>query len=570
MENNPAITLLSQILNSEKKRLFDAINKDDIGLFLFELIRTLDFFKLRFQHFPEDEFFAKLNEQYHFGWNILFSSFFKESYLQFPFPLIQSESDVREWADSFLQYAGRIGLSQQFIDYERAGLGRFVRNTDTDFTFQYASNSLGTREFYEKLSYGFIYELRGKAIESKFLQHIKDYDKIKQSLKVHLREPMGGWLINYIPSQEMDDFYSRLGYFFLVQEQDYDDFSETDIFGGIPYKLYLDFIQEQIGVVIKHIDFCFALVNKNPKINLRDILTFVQSESHYVKTYSNWLNVTEDELKQIMSCVCLDFENSSYHLGMVAPPLPPMIRMSNSQIIRSTAGFKHKPCLFLQHELKRRFPRDYFKAVNDREERFRNELYSLITGNSPERFLTSPRSIEIKTASYKTDIDAVIFDKTTKTLALFQLKWQDSFGNSMSERRSRISNLYPKSKEWIDKIVDWTKKYPEKTILNSLGFNGLAPNENAINDIYIFVIARNHIHFTGVELDGQASWASWYQFVEVSGRVKMNIDNPLKKLYLGIRATYPELRNAFDKKLSLPDYEINFSKYKIQVKVPSN
>lgn len=55
MENNPTTDLL-QILDSEKKRLFDGVKEQDIGLFLFELIRTLDFFKLKYQHFSDDEF----------------------------------------------------------------------------------------------------------------------------------------------------------------------------------------------------------------------------------------------------------------------------------------------------------------------------------------------------------------------------------------------------------------------------------------------------------------------------------------------------------------------------------
>jgi hypothetical protein len=137
----------------------------------------------------------------------------------------------------------------------------------------------------------------------------------------------------------------------------------------------------------------------------------------------------------------------------------------------------------------------------------------------------------------------------------------------MSERRSRISNLYPKSKEWIEKVVEWTKQCTNKTIINSLGFNSLSSDANIIEEIYLFVIARSHIHFTGVELDKQASWASWSQLLEVSAKVKSDIDNPLKKLHIGIRATYPEFRSKFDdKKLLLPDYDVNFSKYKIQIK----
>jgi hypothetical protein len=40
-----------------------------------------------------------------------------------------------------------------------------------------------------------------------------------------------------------------------------------------------------------------------------------------------------------------------------------------------------------------------------------------------------------------TDIDAVIFDRLTGELALFQLKWQDYSTNSLRETRSKASNL---------------------------------------------------------------------------------------------------------------------------------
>ena len=156
-------------------------------------------------------------------------------------------------------------------------------------------------------------------------------------------------------------------------------------------------------------------------------------------------------------------------------------------------------------EFKRKYPQDYFKAVNRREKRFKEQLYHFFP---QEKIIKIIENIEIKTDKGNTDIDAILYDKEENILALFQLKWQDPFYNSMTERFSRITNLIPKSIEWIDKIVSLLSNNSVKSILKTLKIN---VDVNELDDVFIFVLSREHVNFTNQKLDKRAIWASWYQ-----------------------------------------------------------
>jgi hypothetical protein len=94
------------------------------------------------------------------------------------------------------------------------------------------------------------------------------------------------------------------------------------------------------------------------------------------------------------------------------------------------------------HQLRRCYRSDWDFAVNGREQRFRDELYALL-GKPSRRALDS--NINLKLGGKRvTDIDAAVWDTKTGTLGLFQLKWQDLFGNSMRQRSSRMKNIQTK------------------------------------------------------------------------------------------------------------------------------
>ena len=139
----------------------------------------------------------------------------------------------------------------------------------------------------------------------------------------------------------------------------------------------------------------------------------------------------------------------------------------------------------MNKELKRKYKRDYDRAVHNRENRFRNELFKIFP---QENVIKIPNEINISFQNIRTDIDAVVFDEKTGTLGLFQLKWQDRYDYSMKERYSRITHMFPKANEWICKIKNWISLNDSKSILNALQIGSKLKSK-----IEIFIISSTNI-----------------------------------------------------------------------------
>src|SRR5690606_31271391 len=118
------------------------------------------------------------------------------------------------------------------------------------------------------------------------------------------------------------------------------------------------------------------------------------------------------------------------------------------------------------------------------EERFRNELFHMFPYPN---LIKIPKGVDIKIDGRKTDIDAVIFDTKTMTLGLFQLKWQDPYRKSMRERFSRISNLFKKASEWVEKVEYWLTNTDPNNILDTLDLKKYHKGKIHINEVHLFV-----------------------------------------------------------------------------------
>jgi hypothetical protein len=117
------------------------------------------------------------------------------------------------------------------------------------------------------------------------------------------------------------------------------------------------------------------------------------------------------------------------------------------------------PYDFLLRRLREQYSPDYFRNVDEREAKFREDLRWVL----PIRrvyFADKPivRRDKGKTA---TDVDALALVKRTGTLGVFQLKWQDPYGGDLRERRSRLTNLVPSANKWLQAAISrWSNSAP--------------------------------------------------------------------------------------------------------------
>ena len=260
----------------------------------------------------------------------------------------------------------------------------------------------------------------------------------------------------------------------------------------------------------------------------------------------------------MLDCVTLNSENFLYHAKVLGGPPPPFIRVAENSLVHSVAGSQINPFGFLNRELKRRFEKDYFIAVNKREGIFRRQLYDIFQS---ERYCKCDKPINIISEGGATDIDAAIYDKDAEVLGIFQLKWQDIFGKSLKERYSRITNLYPKVIEWLDKVESWIASNKHKDKLRRVfSLRNFVPNK-----ILIFVICRHNTYFTGYEVDKRAAWSSIWNLLKVlNSKILESSSSRIEALYNELKRIERDINAR--KTSGITVEEFNISRYKIILK----
>ncbi|WP_353120958.1 hypothetical protein [Dysgonomonas capnocytophagoides] len=529
---NNCVNKLSELLGKEESQLNKKIDENNTPFLFTDLIKSIDYYWLA-------EYKDK-NKYEHFlncGFPYFLKQFYKTSSFNEPFlPTIPSTPNSLSFCHYYLWKYGKHRFVERYTNLVKTNDVCLSEISENNFEFRASSQSM--LELIENQSIDNYFQIMKEyVLKSKIDQQKSQKSRILKSLN---RE-VSIWKNDYIKygsTPQIDNYYHTEGYIHMVSTQLYDDFKEDFTFGGIPYKHILDVVQSVIGVAIKHIDACLLLCNKKASINLYNILSIPVIIDEISLSYSHYLDIDIEYVKEILNLLVVSKENIEEHLNEDKDFSPPFIQIGPRFVYRSVKGCLGAPILFLQNELKRKYPTDYFNWINEREELFRNQLYLLFKSNN---LIKINRNIELNTNGIRTDIDAVIYDKETKSLGLFQLKWQDKYAANLKARRSRISNFYPKAKEWIEKMVRWKSLVDHKEILSALNIN-----DTKISNIYLFVIGRYNTHFSNQEIDDRAAWGSWYHVAELSYKIRTDFNDPIRELYFKLKLDSPLNKKLLD------------------------
>lgn len=555
-----AFQILNPAIQSDYRKLRETFHLDAYYAIQI-LIRRLDVINMFFwnsKHLSEGQI-NEIREFFNFGWSPLMKLFLDDHNYNIPHQFIQTQQQDYEWADSVLLHSGRLAFCKQLLDYEKADLLRFINVKEKEFEIKYPNEQIGHAYFERKSVDFFREEIVERIIKDKKTKNLLTENEIKSKLREIIKNPYGKF-ISYATTEEIDEYYNEKGHHHILRIQSYDDFDTKDIFGGIEYWKYVDLIEIICGVAIMHTEACIELTKMNSEVDMHNILSYMYFKDSTVKIYSNYFGVSDEVIEQMISCVTLNKENYQYYLNTPAPAPPIYFQISENQLIRSISGCLGNPFRFLNAELKRKYKKDYDIAVNNREQRFRKELFLLLPH---ERIVKIPKEINLSFNQMQTDIDAVAYDTETKTLGIFQLKWQDPFGHSMKERFSRITNLFPKANEWIEKMKFWFSNNNTKTILNSLQITRYFPEAKEISEICVFVIARNDIHFTGIKTDDRVAWGSWHQIIESQARIETTFDDPIREMFVKLKTFTPENRMKREEMPTRQNFEVEIGDYKV-------
>jgi len=529
----------------------------DNRIAIVELSRVLDVFYVQYtnadrQDIAVREAWEERASLYANGWTVALA-LFQPDCTELGAPIFPSERDSQEWAHSVLQYCGQIAFAERALDYCRHGLGVLRRLANDAFEVRIGQR----RDGVERVEAKAFTWLRGRILATDMPLHEslhREIATIAPLLEQHV-DTWGNHYIRYTSEPRIDQHYEQRGMLRSRLLFGYDAFPGHAVFGQLPFGMYRTAVALLVGWSMKHIAFCGALRRRQPNLDLHNLVTIFHPAERLAGYLAGALEITEAEALRVLDVVTLRPEHRDTHCAVGGSPAPPLVMIGKEQIMKSTLGATSNPFFFMLRELQRRYRRDWDRAVDAREAVFRTELYGFF---EPERFFVQERRVAIRSGGREiTDVDAVIVDRHTGTLGLFQLKWQDPFGNSMRERKSRQKNINTAGQRWVAVVTDWLAS--GASAAEACGI----PPPLKVAAVRLFVLGRNFAQFSDdAEKNDNAAWGAWPNAMRFLME-KCNSHDPLESLYQLLRDETME----GELPMSVPDQTINLKSFSIRLHV---
>jgi hypothetical protein len=349
------------------------------------------------------------------------------------------------------------------------------------------------------------------------------------------------------PGQKPDDRDHRLANMHLSMMTYQLGYPPDTVIGGCTVELYCEVLRWLIAMVLH-------------AHRRGDAISPLQEET-LIATMAADLGTDPALIRHVVSALTLGAENAAYHAAVPGVGSAPLVRIGTSWIALSHYGLTTEPLFFLTRELRRQDAEGYHNSAVHREAVFRQDLYSLL---DPKRFVTSVDRVKIRGTNrdVRTDIDAVVFDRKTGTLGVFELKSQDPFARSPAAlARQRDGVLY--ANRQISGVLDWLKRNGADEILNRVDVR--TARTFRVHRVYPFVLGRYLIHFNddGPAPDRRAAWGTWPQVLRLLEEQPLLITsgNPIASLFNRLSSETSDIRLPAD----MPPQELQIGQARLVV-----
>ncbi len=204
---------------------------------------------------------------------------------------------------------------------------------------------------------------------------------------------------------------------------------------------------------------------------------------------------------------------------------PPLIRTSPSALLRCISSVYDNPVQFMLNSLRAHFPREYDSRQRERESGLCNSIAQILANWKLE--FEFRRNIKIKVSGrIATDIDLTIFEPSTNTLVLCQLKHQELYGSDLHAKYLRSARLNDQVSKWLECVNQWISKVGIQGIKSSLRIN----LKNDMPNIYKVAITRYYAHpLNKLDLKNDTAFGNYLQLYNSINILRM-ADTPNAKL----------------------------------------
>jgi len=316
----------------------------------------------------------------------------------------------------------------------------------------------------------------------------------------------GGWFIRYDNDMKLVREYRRDAKFYGRRYMEGEALPDDVMLGDRTFGQWRDACDQALGRVLCHMDFSAALAKKRPNIELHNVLTIYARREDVAAVWQE-AGMRPSMVEATMNALTLGPHHLEEWQKAYEIPTHYYVGLGRDFVLMPCFGALSNPYYSLFRHLRNEYRSDWDKNVDRREAVFRAELAAFL----PEsRFLVLGQGYKLRRSdgSVATDIDAVAVDRISGRVALFQLKWHDIFGRSLSERESRKRNMAAAA-SWVDTVALALDGASSKEACRRMGIAG---NAGSLPPVMI-VLARYMARFSGDgEPDPRASWLAWPEF----------------------------------------------------------
>lgn len=477
---------------------------------LIELIRSVDLHSY-FLHFfrpPEltDKFALECNWIRHGIGPILRAFLPKLEHFGDGIPLRPSTAESAAWADEVLAITGKLAMLRRLAHSERYGLVRCDVQSDEHVSIHIIGRDV---ENFDRKDLAWLI--------AKDLDCRKNHqESLNKQINGWARDRIDGYVgiwrdhfIRYDSDRDLLRLYQEQATSSMITSPEADALPDEAVIGPRTFGEWKQVAVTALARASLHLSFATRLCALNEgKLDLRNLLTVHVRHEDLRAVWSQQTGIVDDYgLDEIADIFMLTAEHADEYFSNYDYPLPYNIRFGKYFALLPQFGYLGNACTYLVTELKRKYRNDWDKAVNQREAKFQRELYALL---SEPNYIRGRENFTIRnsTGGTETDIDAVLFEKASNCLYLFQLKWFDVFAHGLKERQSKLTNLL-KANKWVEQVSHWTTSMAHDELLSRLALKGLRLPSPPF-EIRLVVLTRYSARFSGThQYDERAAWMSW-------------------------------------------------------------
>lgn len=440
----------------------------------------------------------------------------------------QPGADLDGWAEGFLRDCGRLGAADLILADLETGYLQVQARDERLFDAWIATSRLPA-ERRERADFDWWANALRARTAAELRALTAERPQVRRQHRTFTAE-RGLPADAYTTTPPIDDHYRRCGALAVRRMGHQHSYPPDAAIGGITFQFYLDLLATLIGWLARDLDLRASGGAADGVPESEAALAVPRSEGALVAALAGALDADAAVVRQALGAFTLDGENAGYHSAPPGAAAPPCVRVGEDRIAWSVAGLLAEPIVFLMRELRRRHDREYHNSAHLREGVFRQDLYGLFPG---PRFVKSAGRVELRRegGGLRTDLDALIFDRKTGALGIFELKSQDPFARSAGERQ-RQRDYFLGATHQIAATRLWLQRHDPTELLAR--FDSATAKRFRVQRVYLFVLGRYLAHFAeGSAPDRHAAWGAWPQVLRlVDDRPFTPSDaNPIRALF---------------------------------------